>query len=575
MKELSKADLVIRNARVYNSYFRRFNDADVYVKDGRFLYIDQKKQNEITADNEIDASGRFMIPGLIDIHMHIESSLVTPAAFADYTVSNGLTTIVSEPHEIANVCGKDGIKAMIKDGKDALYDIYYAIPSNVPVMPEKYETAGRAITCQDMLELKDTENVICLGEVMNYMEITQENNSEVGKFIETVRKTDPNYILEGHCPQLKDSDLAKFLYRGINSDHCEHDIEELKQRFENGMFVQIQDLMMKQEVIDFIMENNLYEYFSFVTDDTFPDILIQKGHLDYLVRKAISMGMKPENAIYCATYTPAARMNLRDRGVIAPGRLADFLLLDDINKFIITETYKNGRKVFDITEEKNKNRTYSLGKQYENTVRLEKPDINRFTVHVPGNDRKVKVRVMEIRRNTNVTFPCFVEMEVIDNTLQWQKTDCRLLMVFERHGKNGNIGYGFVKGDGLKEGAVASSLNHDSHDLIVMGCNPQDMKKAVDTIIDISGGIVAVNNGEITGQLSLPIAGLMSNLSVEKAAKQFISIRNAFEKQGYVHRNTVMNLCLLSLTCMPFLKLTDKGYMDTVELRMLPLYEEI
>ena len=369
---------------------------------------------------------------------------------------------------------------------------------------------------------------------------------------------------------LRNQNSARTLHR-----KSKHDIEELKQRFENGMFVQIQDLMMKQEIIDFIMENNLYEYFCFVTDDTFPDILIQKGHLDYLVRKAISMGMKPENAIYCATYTPAVRMNLRDRGVIAPGRLADFALLDDINKFIIKETYKKGHKVFDINEEKNINRTYTLGRQYENTVRMKKPDIDSFTVRIPGDDRKVKVRIMEIRRNTNVTFPDFVEMEVRNNILQWQETDCRLLMVFERHGKNGNISYGFVRGDGLKEGAVASSLNHDSHDLIVMGCDPEDMKKAVDTIIEINGGIVAVNNGKITGQLSLPIAGLMSNLSVEKAAEQFISIRKAFEKQGYVHRNTVMNLCLLSLTCMPFLKLTDKGYMDTSELKMLPLYEEI
>ena len=575
MKDLSRADLVIRNARVYNSYFRRFNEADVYVKDGRFLYIDQKKQNEITADKAIDAAGRYMIPGLIDIHMHIESSLVTPSAFADFTVSNGLTTIVSEPHEIANVCGVNGIKAMIEDGKNALYDIYYAIPSNVPVMPAEFETAGRQITCEDMLELKETENVICLGEVMNYREMTQENSSEVGRFIETVRKTDPNYILEGHCPQLKDADLARFLYRGINSDHCEHDLEELKQRFENGMFVQIQDIMMRQEVIDFIIENNVYEYFSFVTDDTFPDILVQKGHLDYIVRKAISMGMKPENAIYCATYTPAARMNLRDRGAIVPGRLADFLFLDGLNEFVIRETYKKGRKVFDITEERNTDKTYSLGSQYENTVKLEKPDIEKFKVNVPGNDRTVKVRVMEVTGNTNVTAASFVEMEVRNNELLWQNTDCRLVMVFERHGINGNISYGFARGDCLKEGAVASSLNHDSHDLIVMGRDPQDMKKAVDTVIDINGGIVAVNNGIVTGQLSLPIAGLMSSLSVEKAARQFVSIREAFEKQGYVHRNTVMNLCLLSLTCMPFLKLTDTGYMDTVNLKMVPLYEEL
>ena len=236
MKDLSRADLVIRNARVLNSYIKKFIDADIFIKDGRFLYIDTKKQNEMTADEEINATGKYIIPGLIDIHMHIESSLVTPRAFADYTVSRGLTTIVSEPHEIANVCGKAGIKAMIKDGQKAPYDVYYAIPSNVPIMKE-FETSGAELTCNDMLELKDTEGVWCLGEVMNYKEIIEENDSEVGKFIDKVHEEDPNYIFEGHCPQLKDADLARFLYRGIASDHCEHDLEEIRQRIENGMFV--------------------------------------------------------------------------------------------------------------------------------------------------------------------------------------------------------------------------------------------------------------------------------------------------------------------------------------------------
>ena len=175
--ELNKADKVIRNVKVFNSYFKKFSDADVYVKDGKFLYIDKKKINEITADEVIDGAGKYMIPGLIDIHMHIESSLVTPAAFGDYTVRNGLTTIVSEPHEIANVYGKQGILAMIEDGKKAPYDMFFAIPSNVPITYD-YETAGAEISFEDMLELKEVENVLCLGEVMNYREIIRENDSK-------------------------------------------------------------------------------------------------------------------------------------------------------------------------------------------------------------------------------------------------------------------------------------------------------------------------------------------------------------------------------------------------------------
>ncbi len=573
MKDLSHADLVIRNARVLNSYIKKFVDADIFIKDGKFLYVDTKKQNEITADEEINAFGRYIIPGFIDIHMHIESSLVTPRAFADYTVSRGLTTIVSEPHEIANVCGKAGINAMIKDGQKAPYDVYYAIPSNVPVMKD-HETAGAELTCEDMLELKNTEGVWCLGEVMNYKEIIQENDSEVGKFIENVHEKDPNYILEGHCPQLKDADLARFLYRGITSDHCEHDLEEIRQRFENGMFVQIQDMMLKKEIIDYIIDNNLYEYFSFVTDDTFPDLLVRNGHLDNIVRKAIRLGMKPEYAIYCATYTPAARMNMRDRGVIAPGKLADFVIINDPRKIDVQATYKNGRKIYDVSAGTRK-QEYSLGKEFEQTVKLSIPDIARFSVFVPGKDREVSVRVMEVSCNTNITSERRVRMRVIGNILQWQETDCRLVMVFERHGINGNVSYGFACGDCLKTGAVASSLSHDSHDLIVMGCNEEDMHKAVKEVISMNGGIVSVLDGKVTGTLALPVAGLMSNRSVEETAEDFIRIRKAFENQGYVHRNTIMNFCLLALTCVPYLRLTDKGYLDTENIRMVPLYEEI
>ncbi len=306
--DLNRADLVIRNVRAYNSCFRTFRDVDVYIKKGKFLYIDRKRAGEIQAEESIDASGLYMIPGLIDIHMHVESSLVTPAAFGAYTVRNGLTTVVAEPHEIANVFGREGIEAMIRSGRDVPCDMYFAIPANVPVTGEQFETSGAAISCKDMLDLKKTDGIICLGEVMNYRQIIQENDSEVARFIAQVHEEDPWYVLEGHCPQLKDAELARYLYLGIGSDHCEHDLEEVRQRFENGMFVQIQDMMMRQEILDFIRENNLYERFSFVTDDTFPDILTQKGHLDYLVRKAVAMGMRPEDAIYSATYTPAIRM---------------------------------------------------------------------------------------------------------------------------------------------------------------------------------------------------------------------------------------------------------------------------
>ncbi len=573
--DLNHADVKITNARVFNSFFKRFDPADVYIKDGKFLYIDKQKYSSITADREIDAGNLYMIPGLIDIHMHIESSMVTPLAFCRYTAGNGLTTIVSEPHEIANVCGKKAIEEMIESGKQGPYDCYYAIPSNVPIMPAQYETAGASITAEDMLELKETENVICLGEVMNYTEIIRENDSEVGKFIDIVHQREPLYPLEGHCPALVNEDLAKFLYLGIRSDHCTHTLEELKQRFENGMFIQLQDVMVTQEVIDYVCKEHLYEYFSFVTDDTLPDVLVKKGHLDAVVRKAISLGMRPEDAIYCATYTPSRRMGLVDRGAIAPGLLADFALIDEPSSLKVQSTWKKGVCIYDCHDVKHTDEVYDLNGMFEDTVHHEPISAEDLKISVPGDDRTVNVRVMKLNPNNNRSEEVFVKMPVKNNALVWKDSGCNLAVVIERHGRDGKIAFGFTCGTGLKEGACASSYAHDSHDLIAMGTNEKDIVCAVNEVIAMKGGIAVSLHNEITGKIRLPIAGLLSKASVEETAKDFDNVRRAFDAQGYEHINNIMNFSLIALTCIPTLKLTDRGYMNADTFEQPPLYEEL
>ena len=573
--DLNHADLKISDVRVYNTYFKRFVPADVFVKDGMFLYIDKNRSSSITFDRTISGEGNYMIPGLIDIHMHIESSMVTPLAFCRYTAGCGLTTIVSEPHEIANVSGKKAITEMIESGKQGPYDCYYAIPSNVPIMPEQYETAGASITAEDMLELKETENVICLGEVMNYTEIIRKNDSEVGKFIDLVHEKEPLYTMEGHCPALVNEDLAKYLYLGIRSDHCTHNMEELKQRFENGMFVQLQDVMVTQEVIDYVCREQLYEYFSFVTDDTLPDVLVKKGHLDAVVRKAIALGMKPENALYCATYTPARRMGLTDRGAIAPGLLADFVLTDDPAKLNILKTFKKGVCIYDSGTQTEDTEVYDLNGLFEETIHhrpITEEDLNIF---IPGSDRTVNVRVMELNTGNNRSEEVFVPMQVKDNRLLWKESGCRLTVVIERHGRDGNIAFGFSCGAGIQEGACASSYAHDSHDLIAMGTSEQDIVTAVNEVIAMNGGIAVSLSGTITGKICLPIAGLLSKTSVEQTAKDFDLVRKAFDAQGYEHINSIMNFSLIALTCIPTLKLTDRVYLNTDTFEQPPLYEEI
>lgn len=294
-----------------------------------------------------------MVPGLIDIHMHIESSMMTPAPFCHQLAKNGVTTIVAEPHEIANVFGDRGIYAMIKAEDNIDTSIFYGIPSSVPSTSEELETTGAVIDCEGMKKIAENPNVICVGEVMNYRKVIVDDTLEICRFIEYVKKEKPTYAIEGHCPKLLDLELSKFLYLGINGDHTEHTMEEFKQRFENGMFVEIQAKSIEKELIDYIKENNLYEHFSFVTDDVMADTFLNEGHLNVVMKKAVKEGLRIEDAIYSATYTPARRMHLLDRGVLAPGKKADFLFVEDLEKFEIKNTFIDGKEVYNSSEEKN------------------------------------------------------------------------------------------------------------------------------------------------------------------------------------------------------------------------------
>ena len=250
----NQVDTLIRNALVYNSYFKEFVQANVWVLDGKFYYIDEQRSECLQARQIIDAGGKWLVPGLIDIHTHIESSMLTPLAFSMHLAKCGVTTIVSEPHEMANVNGMEGILDMLRAGEGSPIDIFYGIPSCVPASSPELETTGGQITCTEMEELLNNPAVVCVGEVMSYRQIIKPNQLEITKFLNKLRQTDQIFPIEGHCPALLDLELAKFLYLGINGDHTEHSLEELRQRFAGGMFMEIQDKMLCNEVLDFIMK---------------------------------------------------------------------------------------------------------------------------------------------------------------------------------------------------------------------------------------------------------------------------------------------------------------------------------
>lgn len=578
-------DLIVKNVQIYNSYFKKFIDADVWIKEGKIFYINEQKTDCPDIEKIVDGSGLYMVPGLIDIHMHIESSMMTPEVFCDHLVSCGVTTIVSEPHEMANVNGMNGILDMIQAGQSAPIDIFYGIPSCVPSTSEILETTGGIIGQAQMERLMEHPDIVCVGEVMNYRQIIQQNDLEIFKFIKDLKQKDRIFPVEGHCPSLIDLDLAKFLYLGINGDHTEHSIEELRQRFANGMFVEIQAKMLGKDVMDFIMMNHLEEHFCFVTDDVMADTLCEKGHLDALVRDAIALDMKPEQAIYNATYTAARRMNLLDRGVLAPGKLADFVLLDNLADFSVVSTYKRGVCVYDSRTPLSRTakgrpagdlpRESGLCSKfpdhYYHSIRLAKQTADCLELHCGLKDGIYDVRVMEICDGGTKTKEKIVKMEVKAGNLCWQESGCLLTAVFERYGKNGNIGFGFLCGDCHKQGAIATSYAHDSHNILVAGVNTDDMILVLNRLIELQGGMVVAHDGEIGAEIQLNVGGILSDQPAAEIGAALKKVRTAMENLGYHHYNPIMSICTVTLPVSPSLKLTDKGLIDVEKAAIVPL----
>lgn len=568
---MEKVSLLIKNAKVFNSYLKKFIPADVSVRDGKFYYIDREQSQPFAADEVLDAKGMYMIPGLIDIHMHIESSMMTPGPFGNCLAEYGVTTIVSEPHEIANVKGMRGILEMISAAKDTPIDIYYGIPSSVPSTSEELETTGGVIDFASMKHLLEEKDVVCVGEIMNYRQIIRENNLEISRFLDYLRSERPGYVIEGHCPSLTGLDLAKFLYLGINGDHTEHTLEEVRQRIENGMFFEMQDKMLKEDVIAYIRDNHLFEYVSFVTDDTMVDTLFEEGQLNAVVEKAIRKGFPLEQAIYCATYTPSRRMHLYDRGAIAPGLIADFQLLADPACLRPEYVYKNGAVIYSGEKGVTARAAHRFPEDFYHSVTLPPLTAEDFSVLAPEGVSSVTVRAIEVSRERTQTKEVSVTMPVRDGKICWQGSGCLLAMVIERHGKNGNIGYGFLTGDCLKEGAAATTYCHDHHNLLVAGANPEDMQMAVRRIRELNGGFLTVKDGHILAELALPVAGLLSETSLADTAKDLGAVRRSLEELGYVHYNPIMSFGTLGLPVSPALKITDKGLVDVKESKIVPL----
>lgn len=560
---------------IYNTAYRRFFAGWVQVEGGRIAAVGEGDvPAALSAEPRADFTGMYIVPGLIDCHMHIESSMMAPAPFAAAALRHGTTTVVSEPHEIANVKGLAGVRAMIEAGRKVPLDIFIGVPSSVPSTDDTLETAGGAIELEDLRALLDDPAVICLGEVMNTRAVITDAPHKHKDFIRAVKERRPLLPIEGHCPTITGLDLCRYLCEGIDSDHTEHTLEELRQRLFHGVLFELQEKMLRSEIVRHIVDNRLYESIALVTDDVMPDTLVHSGQLDRVLRLAIELGFPVEQAIYCCTAVPARRMLLLDRGAIAPGKIADFVVVDSPERFDVIHTYKNGREVYaggEIAEIALEGSAGAFPADFYGTVKLSPRTEADFAFAAPVGAGEVSVNVMN-------TFEVRTQTEWVIENLPTEGGLLRLpagynkIMAFERYGKNGNVGRGVVKGDSVLRGAVASTYAHDHHNLIVLGDNDRDMAAAANAVVVMGGGIAVADGGEITAQLELPVGGIMAEGDPRDVARDMAAVTVAMVRQGYRNQNPVMSFCTLCLPVSPALKITDCGLVDVRGSRIVPLY---
>ncbi|WP_088188575.1 adenine deaminase C-terminal domain-containing protein [Desulfosporosinus sp. FKA] len=563
------ADLIIKNVHVYNAYFKKFFYQDVAVFEGRVLHISEAGGMQLNAKNVIDGNEMYLIPGLIDMHMHIESSMTTPIQFAKAVITHGVTTVLADPHEIANVFGLEGIEVMMDMNYNELIDIFYGIPSSVPSTSFEMETSGGNIGVQEVEQLLQRKDVLCLGEVMNFRNLVENRDSEINKIISIIKEKRPELVIEGHCPKISGLELSKYIFCGVDGDHTQQTVQSLEEKIQKGMFVELQEKSLTQPIIDYVIEHDLYDHVALVTDDVMADKLVE-GHLNLLVKKSIKMGMRPEMAIYISTYTPARRLKLTDRGSIAPGKVADFILLSDLDEFIIHSVFKRGVKVGNETcEFAEQKRCFPA--HFYNSIKLSRLSSSDFRVYISDNRTRALCRIIKVHNDSTFTEECFDWFEVDRNHLLWQNSSYCLIAVFERYGKNNQRSYGLVGGDVLKRGAAASSYSHDSHNLMIMGRNEDDMVLAANWVIDHQGGICVADQGEIIAALELPVGGILSEESLEILAQTLKDVRQALKKLGYTHHNEIMSLSTLTLPVSPALKISDQGLIKVSEQKFVDL----
>lgn len=546
-----KADLVLKNAKYLNVFLNEFLSGDIAVANGLIAGV-----GKYDGKTEIDVSGKLVLPGFIDAHIHLESSMVTPAEFAKAVVAHGTTTVITDPHEITNVMGIDGVEYMIQASQNLPIDVHFMMPSCVPAT--EIDESGAELDCKDIDLYLDNKKVLGLAEMMNYVGVINGDKNVLSKIVTSQAH---HKKIDGHAPELSGNDLNAYIAAGVYSDHECSTFENALEKLRKGQFIMIREgtAAHNLKALMPLLTQQYYSRCMFATDDKHPSDLLYGGHIDYIVKQALKNGADPIVALKTATHHAARYFLLNNKGAIASGYLADIVVVNNLEDFNVETVFKRGKLVFDgeVKDFSAPTVDEKLAEKCFDTFHLDSVTPSSFKV-----DGKLGLIGLVggelLTRNLGTADKIDVENDIL-------KIAC-----IERHKGTNHIGVGYVKGYSLKSGAVATSVAHDSHNIITVGCNDEDIAVAVNAIKDSKGGIAVVENGKIKALLELPIAGLMSDEPLTTVNEKLENAKlSAYELGADKSIDPFMTLSFLSLPVIPSLRITTKGVFDAENWKML------
>ncbi|MGF7143108.1 adenine deaminase [Anaerotaenia torta] len=563
---LEKADLVLKNANIINVFTEEIEQGDVAICSGRIVGI-----GDYEGEQELDCAGQYVAPGFIDGHIHLESSMLKPVEFVKSVLPHGTTAVITDPHEIANVSGMEGIEYMLEASEGLPLDIYFVLPSCVPATA--YDENGGVLLARDIEHLYQNKKVVGLAEVMDFYE-TIRGASDILKKIEDARAA--GKIVDGHAPGIHGKDICAYVAAGVQSDHECISFEEAREKFLRGQWIMIREGTAARN-LDALMGMFTPPYHQramLVTDDKHPYDILRLGHIDDIVRQAISKGADPCIAIKMGSFNAASYFGLKDYGAVAPGYHADLIVLSDLKEVRVRKVIKNGRVILDeqgaVPIREPEIRKELLDKVYH-SFHCDEIVPEDFQVPYAEEEDAGQFRIIKMIEGEITTEEVFAPLQNGRAEVNLEE-DIIKLAVIERHHNTNHVGLGFVTGYGLRRGAIASSVSHDSHNIIVIGTNDEDIATAANCIRDMQGGWAIVADGKVMGSLPLSIAGLMSNLDAVTLARDIENMQALARSMGVRDGiDPFMNMAFVSLPVIPKLRLTTTGLFDVTKQKMVPL----